>query len=340
MLHFVSARLALSYLLLCVLACMGVLQIQAIRHRLAGVSLWGGRGSREWGYVTGFLLIAGPFIGFYAFTPGLFVPGLAGSELVVLFATGAALALVISLTAASFVVPHPSGAVMAVGASEEVSGPQLRGWIHVPQDSKVHPAVCLVSDMGGGGRDVALVAVELGRLGIVTLTLDWVTADDREQAPRYPDVLALVPTGVEYLSRRPEVDTSRIGVIGFGLGGDLALRAAGADEQIAAVVAAYPFLTSNPLDGDLDLLRRGSLWQAVQWRRRWEAQSALVEQLDALTYMPRIPPRPHLILQPSGSPLTESSSGVEVHPLPDPQTNSSWEQEVARVIGSWCEEHL
>ena len=140
MLHFVSARLALSYLLLCILTCMGVLQIQAIRHRLAGVSLWGGRGSREWGYVTGFLLIAGPFIGFYAFTPGLFVPGLAGSELVLLFASGAILALVITLSAASLTVPRPSEAVVAVGASEEISGPQLRGWLHVPQNTEISPA--------------------------------------------------------------------------------------------------------------------------------------------------------------------------------------------------------
>lgn len=331
MLKFVSPRLALSYLLLCTLSCMGVLQIQAARQRLVGLSLWGGRGKSWWGYAAGLLLIIGSFAGFYAFTPGLFVPGLAGSELAALFAAGFILALVVTLAGASLAAPHPEGAAMEADKGEVVITPQLRGWVHVPQGSGSFPALCLVPEMGSSAGDLGMVAAQLRDMGFVTLSIDWTVGGE---SPRYPDVLALVPAGVEYLLHRPEVDKARMGVIGFGLGGDLALRAAGTDEQIAAAVAISPCLTAEPCDSGLDLLRHGSFWQAVQWRRQWKAQSVLVEQLNAPAFLSRIPPRSLLILHPPESPPPAPQTGVEIRPLP------ATSQEVAQVIGRWCEEHL
>lgn len=43
--------------------------------------------------------------------------------------------------------------------------------------------------------------------------------------------------GVDFLSARPEIDSDKIGVIGFSMGGEEAIGAAGADPRIAAVVA-------------------------------------------------------------------------------------------------------
>lgn len=340
MLHFVSARLALSYLLLCMLGCIGVLQIQAIRQRLVGLSLWGDRGARWWGYAAGFLIIAGSFAGFYAFAPGIFVPGLAGSELVVLFAAGFILALVVNLIVASLTAPGPGRAMMEAGEGEEVSGPQLRGWLHVPQESGPRPALCLIPEVGSPVGNLRTVAAELVNMGFVALAIDWVVENVQGQMPCYPDVLALVPAGVDYLFHRPEVDRNRIGVIGFGLGGDLALRAAGTDERIAAVVAISLFLALKPRDLGLDLLRYGSLWQAVQWRRQHRTESTLVEELNAQAFLPRIPPRPLLILHPTGSPLPVSLNGVELRSLPPAQTGLYPDGEMVRVIGQWCEEHL
>jgi len=340
MLHFVSAHLALGYLLLCMLGCIGVLQIQAARQRLVGLSLWGSRGARWRGYIVGCLLIMGSFASFYAFAPGIFVPGLAGSELVILFAFGVILALLVTLGFASLAAPRPEGAAMEADGAEEVVGPQLQGWLHLPQGSGPYPARCLVPEVGSLSEDLSTVASELRDQGFATLAIDCTTEDARGQVPRYPDVLAVVPAGVSYLLQQPEVDDGRIGVVGFGLGGDLALRAAGTDERIAAVVAVSPFLDLKPRDLGLDLLRYGSLWQAVRWRRRRKAQGTLVEQLDVLAFLPRIAPRPLLILHPSGSPLPVSLAGLETRLLPATQRGLSWGEQTAQVIGRWCEEHL
>ncbi len=340
MLHFVSPRLALSYLLLCMLGCIGVLQIQAARQQLVGLSLWGGRGPRWWGYAAGFLIIAGSFAGFYAFAPGIFVPGLAGSELVVLFAVGAILALVVDLIVASLTAPGPGGTMMEAGEGEEVSSPQVSGWLHVPQGSGPHPALCLVPELESPAGSLRTAAAELVNMGFVALAIDWMTENVQEQMPRYPDVLALVPAGVDYLLQRSEVDRNRIGVVGFGLGGDLVLRATGTDERIAAVVAVSFFLGLKPRDLGLALLRHGSLRQAVEWRRQRRAQGTLAEELDAQAFLPRISPRPLLILHASGSPPPVSLNEVEIRSLPPAQAGVFLSSGTAQVIGQWCEEHL
>jgi len=322
------------------LGCIGVLQIQAARQRLVGLSLWGGRGARWWGYAAGSLIIAGSFAGFYAFAPGIFVPGLAGSELVVLFAIGAILALAVNLIVASLTAPSPAEIMMEVDAGEEVSGPQLSGWLHVPQGPGPHPALCLIPEVGNPAEDLGTVAAELIDMGFVALAVDWMAENVQGEMPRYPDLLALVPAGVDYLLPRPEVDRNRIGVIGFGLGGDIALRATGTDERIAAVVAASLFLGHKPRDLGLDLLRYGSLPQAVQWRQQRRVQGVLVEELDAQAFLSRILPRPLLILHASGSPPPVSLKGVETSSLPVTQTGPFSGGEIAQVIGQWCEAHL
>ncbi|MEA3346288.1 MAG: hypothetical protein U9Q78_08655 [Chloroflexota bacterium] len=338
MLNFVSPRLALSYLLLCTFSCIGVLQLQAARQRLDGLSLWGGQGARWWGYIVGLSLIFGSFAAFYTLAPNLFVPGLAGSELVILFTAGFALALVITLAAASLAAPRPTEAAMEANEGKAVAAPQLGGWVYAPQGSGPFPALCLVPEIGSPAADLGIVAAQLRDMGFVTLSIDWTAEGD---FPRYPDVLALVPSGVRYLLQRPEVDRRRIGVVGFGLGGDLTLRAVGADEQIAVAVAVDPYLSSEPCDPGLDLLRQRSLWQAVRWKRKHKAQSSMAKQLNGLAFLSQILPRPLLILHSPQHSLSGLPNEVETRSLPDDHREGlPWRQNVARVIGRWCEEHL
>ena len=337
MLNFVSARLALSYLLLCALSCVGVLQVQAARQRLAGLSLWGGRGLRSWGYPAGLALILGSFLAFYAYTPAVFAPGLAGAELLVLFAVGFVLALVVTLSVASLTAPRPGRVAMPASKSEAVIGRQLQGWVHVPESPGPRPALCLVPELGSSAEELAEVSAHLRALGFLTLSIDWTAVGD---PPRYPDVLALVPAGVDYLLRRHQVDERRIGVVGFGLGGDLALRAAGTDGQIAAVVAVTPCLTPGSCNPGLDLLRQQSLWQAVQWIREAKGYIGLVEQLDAVAFLALVPPRPVLLVNPLGSPRSELRPEVEIRTLYGFRKGLRWQQGVAQIIGRWCEENL
>jgi cephalosporin-C deacetylase-like acetyl esterase len=60
-----------------------------------------------------------------------------------------------------------------------------------------------------------------------------VTFGEREKQ----DVLG----AIDYLSKRPEVDQSRIGIMGIELGGSVALMAAAQDTRVAAVVAEAPY---------------------------------------------------------------------------------------------------
>jgi hypothetical protein len=340
MLHFVSTRLAISYLLLCTLGCLGVLQVQAARQRLVGLSLCGGRCAPWWGYVGGFLILLGSFSGFFAFAPGIFVPGLAGSELMVLFAAGCVLAIMTSLVSASLTVPRTDSGSMGAIGGEQVSGPQLRGWLYVPRGATAHPALCLIPEVGNPAGSLARLTALLMDLGFVTLTIDWSPGGGKDHLPRYPDVLALVPAAVDYLCHRPGIDSSRIGIIGFDIGGDLALRAGGTDERLAAILAVSPRLQTGTRNPSLDLLRDGSLWQSVQRQHQHRAQAELLEAMDVSSFLPRITPRPLLILHQPWFPAPLSLGGLETRSLPDTHHGLHPSEETVQMIGQWCAENL
>jgi len=337
MFDFVSTRLAVGYLLLCAASCVGVLQIQAARQPLVGLSLWAGRGCRWWGHPAGLVLIAGSFLTFYACTPGITVPGLAGAELALLFLAGFILALAFTLTTASVVAPGPGRGSIRASQGEAVVAGQLQGRIRLPREQGRRSALCLVPDIGSSPEELAEVSAHLSSLGFLVLSIDWGGMGD---PLRYPDVLGLVRAGVDYLLHRPEVHGGHIGVVGFGLGGDLALRAGGADEQIAAVVAVTPCLTSACCNPGLDLLRHQCLWDSVQWIRRHRRHSALVEQLDVGAFLALVPGCPVLLISPFGSSPSEFPSGVDIRNLCGFRTDPRWQREVAHTIGQWCEENL
>lgn len=56
--------------------------------------------------------------------------------------------------------------------------------------------------------------------------------------------------GVDFLSSRPEVDSDRIGVLGFSQGGGLSLATAALDRRIKASVAGVPWLCNFPVACD------------------------------------------------------------------------------------------
>jgi pimeloyl-ACP methyl ester carboxylesterase len=54
--------------------------------------------------------------------------------------------------------------------------------------------------------------------------------------PDVPDVFA----ALDYLQTRPDIDPNRIGILGFSVGGQIAIRAAAQDDRIQAVLADDP----------------------------------------------------------------------------------------------------
>ena len=85
-----------NYFLLCFVVCLGILQWSAARHHRLSMSLLGPWGLGRSGIITGALFVIVAFSGFFLFTPGLLITGLAGGELSTLFGAGCALALVVT----------------------------------------------------------------------------------------------------------------------------------------------------------------------------------------------------------------------------------------------------
>ncbi|MFQ6001070.1 MAG: alpha/beta hydrolase [Anaerolineae bacterium] len=286
-------------------AILGASQIVAARHRLVGLSLLGVRNPLR-GYLLGstlLLLAYGWFFGTKGYE--IFSPGPASSEfaffLGLAFSAALSTALLIpNLTRRPPVlkVSHPQvsleqGILILTGSRG--TGSHGRGTLYLPKGSTLagvagqghalpapRAAICALPGLGEGTRSLEPLATHLAERGFVVLVLELSTLE-------YPDLLALIPSGVAYLAAHPEVDPQRIGVLGVDLGADLAIRSASGDEQVRAVAALSPILeTTKP---GLHILAEMPYLQGMRWAR---ATKELVSQIAALEHLPQ--GRPYLLL--------------------------------------------
>lgn len=321
LLNFTSATLTLAYFALCFLASLGLLQIVAAHEGLVGLTFI--RGPRRWSsYALGGALIAGSFAWFFATQrEPIFQPGLAGSELFLIFGLAALLALLLTLGLvslrqpqadtpaylllnpnAAFDAPAGSSAALATSDGEARAGASLVGQdvtfgqakfqgrlYQVSEATTPLPAVCVVPNPVDDPRGLDPLAESLAEAGWVALVVDWSAIP----APRYPGVLAVLPAALSYLARREEVHADRLAFLGFDLGADLALRAASSDPSVRAVVALAPLLSQDVADFGLGLLRKWSYWQA--WQRSGLSRRLLAE-LEPLARLNRLAERPVLVV--------------------------------------------
>ena len=301
MLNFISPHLAINYFLLAFVTIVGALQFIAARHRLAGLTLVGSARRPVWSYLLATVLIVVAFVWFFVATPEVFIPGLAGSELAFLFGTAGICALALTLLASSilhWIQYRERSDLKADGRfrHETVSWQQLKGTLYLPEDAaplkgNPRPAICALSTPSEGTLSPHPIVADLVEAGFIVLAIDW----GPEKEIRYPAVLGLLPSAVAYLTRRDEVNPERIGVLGIDLGGDLAIRSAGTDPQIAAVLALAPFLNQANTRPGLSILRETSYLQALRWasfRKRGE----LVAELAMLDSIGKLGSRPLLLI--------------------------------------------
>lgn len=102
MLFSLYPTITLNYFALCLFACLGTLQWSAARNNRLELSLLGRAGFGLSGQVIGAIVVLAAFGWFFAATPGLFIEGLAGGELSLLFGAGAVWALLITRLAGVF----------------------------------------------------------------------------------------------------------------------------------------------------------------------------------------------------------------------------------------------
>ncbi len=140
-------------------------------------------------------------------------------------------------------VSFPSGAETAHALLYQASGPGK------------HPAVVVIHEWWGLNDWVKEQSSDLASHGYVTLAVDLYrgqVATDPEQAhelmrglPQDRGVRDLV-AAVHYLASRPDVDASRIGAVGWCMGGGYALQLAIADPALRAVSINYGALATDP----------------------------------------------------------------------------------------------
>jgi dienelactone hydrolase len=292
-LYFVSAELALGYLLFSFLSALGTLQIVAARYRLKGLAIID-PATQPWpGYILGVVLIAGSTAWFFASQwTRILVPGPAGSELAFLFGLAAACAVAVALAFAAFRehTPQMGTTEAQYAGSRRLNIGRADGRLYAPPNlSAPMPAVCLVipPDSRHLAAYVTLIRALLHE-GIIPLL---VTPDETEYT--YPEILTIIPAATTLLSKRPEVDPQRIGALGFDLAGDLVIRSASGAKQVKTAAALAPML-GEPRRG-LDLLHEMPLPSA--WRWAHDAKRASLQKgLNALEYGPKVAPRPLLLV--------------------------------------------
>jgi hypothetical protein len=119
----------------------------------------------------------------------------------------------------------------------------LAGHLYLPvghQPGDRHPAVVTVSPGGGIKEQTSgRYARELSERGFVTLAFDHRSYGESEGFPRFDEnaysKIEDIKSAVGYLGRRPEVDPSRVGVMGICGGAGYSLAAAATDRRIKAV---------------------------------------------------------------------------------------------------------
>jgi hypothetical protein len=137
--------------------------------------------------------------------------------------------------------------VREVGITSEVDGVTLAGTLTAPADGARHPAVVLLTGSGAQDRDESILghkpflvlADHLTRSGVVVLRYDdrGVGGSGGFLANTSHETLRRdASTALTWLQGQPEVDPTRIGLIGHSEGANIAIVAAAADKRVAFLV--------------------------------------------------------------------------------------------------------
>jgi hypothetical protein len=273
-----------SYAALTFVAAVGILQICALRAGLDGLAWPIGLRYKYIGYFVGTLLV-GAFLGGMFLMPLIEPPSpllVAASTIIVIM-----LALLLAILGAALRLgwkrrrqrfPPSMGKAVELGP--------LRAVLYQPDGEGPHPGICLLPDPTTPYDDLSALVRSLVWGGIAVLLFDWRSVEEADRLT----LQGLMAVGISYLARWPEIDEKRVGLVGVGLGGDLALRTAAMDPGVAAVLAIEPVLSPRRPWSGLETLSTLSWFEARRRTRRWK-QSPLVGGLDALAAVPCIAPR-------------------------------------------------
>jgi hypothetical protein len=178
-------------------------------------------------------------------------------------------------------------------------GRRLSAW-YVP--SRNGAAVLLSHGSGGSRGRVAAHVRMLARHGYGVLALDnpGNGGSDGHSNGLGDNAQPAIAAGLDYLAHRPDVDPERIAGFGLSLGGEVLLEAASRDRRLAAVVSDG---ATRPMDAD-EVMHPGAVERAVGWltTQSVRAISGMKTSTSIIPMMPRIAPRPVLLVAGGGFP--------------------------------------
>lgn len=138
------------------------------------------------------------------------------------------------------------------------ASPPLRAYLALPEGSSPSPGVVVIHEIGGLDEHTRGVAERFAREGYAALAVDLFSTASRPMCmlrifhgilirPLTNGVVGDLRASIDALGGRPEVDASKLGVIGFCLGGSYALQLACVDGRLKSASVFYG-QNPRPLD--------------------------------------------------------------------------------------------
>jgi fermentation-respiration switch protein FrsA (DUF1100 family) len=133
----------------------------------------------------------------------------------------------------------PAGTAEEVSFTSAEDNMRISGWFFGASGAQRGPAIVLCHGVWTGRRECLPLALRFRAAGYNVLCFDFRAhgrSDGRFISVGHHETHDVIGA-VQYLKQRPEVDASRIGVIGFSMGAAATIQAAARCADIAAVVA-------------------------------------------------------------------------------------------------------
>lgn len=118
---------------------------------------------------------------------------------------------------------------------------QLPAYIAKPLDySGPHPLVVMFNGATTTKEELLLWADPFLERGLAVMTIDWPGTGEASQLPLTADCDDITDGLLDFAHDEPGLDSDAVVLLGFSLGGSVAIRAAAFDRRIAACIAVTP----------------------------------------------------------------------------------------------------
>ena len=128
----------------------------------------------------------------------------------------------------------------------ESGGKPIRIDAYLPDTTGPHPTVLALYGSGGGVAGMSEPATMLAGQGFAVFVLHYFDRTGTTEVTDKPTIMRNFPAwgktvweAISSIEKNPQVDASRIGVLGFSLGAYLALSVASVDSRVKAVVEFF-----------------------------------------------------------------------------------------------------